>query len=75
LVGVELWCALRALPRPDVAVRQLAFKRTILDCPFMRVSRKSRRRVPDDRAAWLEEVEAAHPATSFLGADRDAPAA
>jgi hypothetical protein len=61
LVGVELWCFLRALRRPDVIARQLWFKFSVVRrCPVHRLSLRYKRHLPEDVPAWLAAVNATH---------------
>lgn len=75
LAAVELWCVVRALWRPDVLFRQLWFRYHLAQrCPLMRLTRRARRRLPDDRAGWLADAAATHVGTSFLRAEGSRPA-
>lgn len=76
LIGVEWWCLVRAIGRPDVLLRQIWYRlRVAPQCPVLELSRRARRRLPDDREGWLGEVAAAHTGTSFLSAEGGLPAA
>jgi hypothetical protein len=71
LVAVELWCLIRGLRRPDIIIRQAWFRvRLAKQCPLMSLTRRARRRLPDDRAQWLAAAAAAHDGTSFLADER-----
>jgi len=75
LALIELWCIVRGLSRPDLMIRQLQFrKRVINQCPYFRLSRRHRRRLPDDPTAWLADVRASHAGMSLLPSEGSRPA-
>lgn len=64
MLAVEAWCYARALLRPWIPVRQVYWRRvTVPSCP---VAQLPRRRLPDDREAWIDRVVATHPVSGFL---------
>ncbi|MDX1662012.1 MAG: hypothetical protein R3326_09495 [Gemmatimonadota bacterium] len=59
LVAVEAWAHAKALTTPKVAVGRVWFNRVSKKrCPVLEVIREHDRRLPEDRAAWIERVEA-----------------
>jgi hypothetical protein len=73
LVGVELWCLLRGLRRPDFIVRQLRYRYALAPrCPVLQLSMRAKRHLPPDREGWRAAVAASHAGTSYLPEHRDA---
>lgn len=58
LLVVEAWAAAASVAQPRVALGRLWFGRvTKKRCPVLQVIRERDRRLPEDRVAWLDEVE------------------
>jgi hypothetical protein len=58
---VEAWCLVRSLAEPGVAASRLWWILYLRDrCPVVSLIRNNDRRVPPDRAAWLDEVARGH---------------
>lgn len=61
MLKVEAWSLLRAAAEPVTAASRFWFLHVEAKrCPVVRLIRKSERRVPEDRGAWLELVAADH---------------
>jgi hypothetical protein len=65
LAAVEAWCYIRSIARPDRLIRQVYWRKVVAPrCAFFKLER---RRIPDDREAWLRDVAATHPVSGYLG--------
>jgi hypothetical protein len=65
LMAVQTWALSRNFFHPMIAARRLWFRATaIKSCAVVSTLLRDYRRVPDDRAAWLQRVAANH---SFYG--------
>ena len=61
MATVEAWALARSVAEPKVAASRLWFGQvTLARCPVLRVIRRNDRLIPEDRQAWLREVEATH---------------
>ncbi|MBW3660102.1 MAG: hypothetical protein KY397_00520 [Gemmatimonadetes bacterium] len=57
LMAVEAWAHARAIATPKVALGRVWFNRVSKKrCPVLQVIREHDRRLPEDRAAWLDRV-------------------
>lgn len=65
MAAVEAWCYARAVLRPWIPLRQIYWRRVTV--PGCAVAQLPRRRLPEDREAWIGRVVASHPVSGFLG--------
>lgn len=66
LLLVEAWCLMRSAGHPAHLARQLWLRASGERCPFVRLTRRERRRLPDDEDAWIDHMRETHTGTSFL---------
>jgi hypothetical protein len=62
MTAVEGWAILKALAHPRIALERLQFRRRAhKTCPVVDAILSQGRRIPEDRAAWLERLASTHP--------------
>jgi hypothetical protein len=58
---IDAWFVLKALRNPLILARRARFRlQTMSTCPIVKSILEMRRRIPDDRSAWLEKVAETH---------------
>jgi hypothetical protein len=63
---VEAWSLTRSVRHPAHLARQLWLRASGQRCAFVRLTRRERRRLPDDGDAWIDHMRETHVGTSFL---------
>lgn len=61
MMSVEIMALLKSIANPGVAIERLRFRRGVrTTCPVIEGVNRYGRRIPDDRAAWLERLAVDH---------------
>lgn len=62
MLAIEGWMLLKAVLHPRVTIARLRFRRSArATCPVVEAILGQGRRIPDDRAAWIERLSIDHP--------------